>query len=119
MNFRACLLTVAGIILLLLSGCGSNSNVPQNSFIVLPSDLGVDEVWATDEIWHRVNLRSDATLNITSNNPNNGDGSLEFTSVVVTNGQDKADLQNLWDPVTPSLPEYPNRTVADLSTLSP
>ena len=121
MNFRIHLLMVVGIIFLLLGGCGSNSNgsqTPGPSFVVLPADLGADGVWATDEVWHRVNLRSDATLNINSNNPNNGDGSLEFTSVVATNGQDKADLQNLWDPVDPVLTAYPNRTIADLTALS-
>lgn len=110
-------LLAAGTCLLLglVSGCGSSSGPvppPANPGCVTTADFGAAEDWSPDELWHPVNMRDDASVTISTSVPRDGDGSLMFASTVVTNSQDKADLQTLWPDAT-----YPNRSVANLTAL--
>lgn len=65
--------------------------------------------------WQPMNVRSDATVGITTNQPRgdapNNLGSLEFTTNTVTNGQDKADYVKYWGVVN-------GRTLGNISALS-
>lgn len=63
--------------------------------------------------WAPANVRTDATVAITTAQPRSGAGSLEFTTNTVTPGQDKADYQKMWDPV-----DFPTRTLSGLTALS-
>lgn len=63
--------------------------------------------------WAPANVRTDATVAITTAQPRAGNGSLEFTTNTITSGQDKADYEKLWDPAN-----YANRTLAGLTALS-
>ena len=65
--------------------------------------------------WIAANVRTDATVAITTNQPRgeapNSFGSLEFTTNTITPGQDKADYAKYWGPVA-------GRTLGNLSALS-
>lgn len=60
--------------------------------------------------WGPANVRTDATVSITGNQPRAGTGSLKFTTNTVTPGQDKADFEKIWGVV-------PGRTLGALSAL--
>lgn len=75
--------------------------------------LAVVVTTAAPDGWAAVNVRADATVAITTAQPRAGNGSLEFTTNSVTPGQDKADLQKLWDASS-----FPARTLAGLTALS-
>lgn len=61
--------------------------------------------------WAPANVRADATVAITGDEPRSGLGSLKFSFVTVTPGQDKADYEKIWGVV-------PGRTLGSLSALS-
>jgi hypothetical protein len=61
--------------------------------------------------WAPANVRTDATVAISSAQPRSGSGSLEFTTNTITPGQDKADYEKIWGVV-------PTRTLGNLSALS-
>ncbi len=61
--------------------------------------------------WGPANVRADAAVAITGDEPRSGSGSLKFSFVTVTPGQDKADFEKLWGVV-------PGRTLGALSALS-
>ena len=75
--------------------------------------LAVVVTTAVPDGWAAANVRTDATVAITTAQPRSGNGSLEFTTNTVTPGQDKADFQKLWDPAN-----FPTRTLAGLTALS-
>ena len=60
--------------------------------------------------WGPTDVRADATVGITADQPRDGLGSLKFTTNTVTNGQDKADFTKTWTSTT--------RTLASLSDVS-
>ena len=61
--------------------------------------------------WQPANVRSDGSVAITSTYARSGNGSLEFSTNMVTNGQDKADFVNYWGNVA-------GRTLGNLSAIS-
>lgn len=78
--------------------------------------------WAQTEVlvttanpqgWLVANQRNDSAVDITTNQPRSGSGSLEFVTTFVTPGQDKVDFELLWDPAI-----FPSRTLAALTNLS-
>ncbi len=87
------------VVLLLLT-----MTTPAQAVIVTP---GSPDGWAP------ANVRTDATVAITTAQPRSGNGPLEFTTNTVTPGQDKADYQKLWDPAN-----FPTRTLDGLTALS-
>lgn len=60
--------------------------------------------------WGPANVRTDASVAITGDEPRSGLGSLKFSFVTVTPGQDKADFEKIWGVV-------PGRTLGALSAL--
>ncbi|MDZ7268990.1 MAG: right-handed parallel beta-helix repeat-containing protein [candidate division KSB1 bacterium] len=60
--------------------------------------------------WGPANVRADATVAITGDQPRSGTGSLKFTTNTVTPGQDKADFEKIWGVV-------PGRTLGNLTAL--
>jgi len=60
--------------------------------------------------WGPTDVRTDATVGITADQPRDGLGSLRFTTNTVTSGQDKADFTKTWTSAT--------RTLGNLSGVS-
>jgi len=60
--------------------------------------------------WGPANVRTDATVSISGDQPRSGTGSLKFTTNTVTPGQDKADFEKIWGVV-------PGRTLGNLTAL--
>lgn len=77
---------------------------PAAAVVVTPS---------TPDGWAPANVRTDATVAITTAQPRSGVGSLEFTTNTITPGQDKADYEKKWDPIN-----FPARTLSGLTALS-
>ncbi len=67
--------------------------------------------------WEAVNVRDDAIVELSQNQPLFGDGSLLFATDTQTSGQDKADFQNLWQQSTSGI-DFPNRTLGNISNLN-
>ncbi len=63
--------------------------------------------------WTVVNQRSDASVAITTTQPRNGLGSLQFDVNFTTAGQDKVDFEYAWNPA-----DYPTRLLGNLTTLA-
>lgn len=74
---------------------------PAAAVVVTPS---------TPDGWAPANVRTDATVAITTAQPRSGVGSLEFTTNTITPGQDKADYEKKWDPIN-----FPARTLSGLT----
>ncbi|MCX7553797.1 hypothetical protein OS175_07900 [Marinicella sp. S1101] len=82
--------------------------------------LAFDEVEVTPLFpngWEAVNVRDDAMVMQSNNQPLFGDGSLLFATDTVTNGQDKADFQLLWQQ-SASVIDFPGRTLGNISDLN-
>jgi len=63
--------------------------------------------------WAIANQRNDATVAITTTQPRNGLGSLQFDVTFTTAGQDKVDFEYAWNPL-----DHPLRQLGSLSQLS-
>lgn len=76
---------------------------------LLATDLNITPV--NPQGWAAANVRSDASVAITGMLPRAGDGSIQFQTMTVTPGQDKADFQLTWNP-------DPLRTMGSLDEVS-
>ncbi len=94
--------------------------------LLVVSILSIQAVQAFDEVevtwqfpngWEAVNVRSDALVELSKNQPLFGDGSLLFATDSQTNGQDKADFQLLWQQSTTVI-DFPERTLGQISQLN-
>ena len=65
---------------------------------------------ANPDGWAPTDVRTDATVGITADQPRSGLGSLKFTTNTVTPSQDKADFTKTWT--------IPSRTLGALSDVS-
>lgn len=84
--------------------------VAQTTVIVTPTDLMG---------WGPANVRADSTVDITGTQPRSGDGSLQFTTVFATSGQDKADFELVWSPLASGeTVAFPNRTLNNLDAFA-
>jgi hypothetical protein len=78
---------------------------------------------ANTQGWLPANVRADSTVAITTTQPrtgqvsSQGDSSIEFATVFVTPGQDKADYQFIWQ-TSPMTIDFPNRTLDNLTDVS-
>lgn len=93
-----------GVLLFICALSVSNALLAQTQVIVTN---------ANPQGWAVASQRADSTVDITTNQPRSGTGSLEFVTNFVTPGQDKVDYELLWDPAN-----FPNRTLSNLSALS-
>ncbi|WP_154222370.1 hypothetical protein [Marinicella rhabdoformis] len=66
--------------------------------------------------WAPANVRDDAIVEINKNQPLFGDGSLMFATDTVTNGQDKADFELIWQQSGNNI-DFPNRTLGNIENL--
>lgn len=82
------------------------------SWLALGTVLGADVLVTPSSLngWMPANVRADASVAITATRPRSGTGSLEFQTLTVTPGQDKADFEMTWTP-------DPARTLATLDAL--
>lgn len=85
---RATLLLLVALVL----GLGALS--ASAATIVTPTNL---------DGWGPTDVRADATVGITTAQPRSGDGSLQFQTITVTPGQDKADFTKTWNVPTRTL----------------
>ena len=67
--------------------------------------------------WEAVNVRTDAMVEISNNQPLFGDGSLLFATDTQTPGQDKADYQLLWQQ-SASIIDFPDRTLGQITRMN-
>jgi len=81
------------------------------SILAIPTEIIVTT--ANPQGWMIQNNRADSSVNITTNRPRSGNGSLEFVTNFATPGQDKIDYELAWDPTV-----FTNRTLSNLSNLS-
>ncbi len=82
--------------------------------------MAFDEVEVTPRTpqgWEAANVRDDGLVEINKNQPLFGDGSLMFATDTMTNGQDKADYQLIWQSST-NIIDFPDRTLGNISQLS-
>lgn len=86
----------------------------------LSSAAAFDEIKVTPgdlQGWQAVNVRDDALVEHSANQPLFGDGSLLFATDTVTAGQDKADYQYLWQQSTTEI-DFPSRILGNISHLN-
>ncbi|WP_223787723.1 hypothetical protein [Marinicella meishanensis] len=84
------------------------------------TSLAFDEVKVTPsdpQGWQAVNVRDDAMVEHSQNQPLFGDGSLLFATDTMTPGQDKADYQYLWQEST-SVIDFPDRILGNITHLN-
>ncbi len=84
------------------------------------NSVAFEEVEITPQFpngWESVNVRADALVEMSKNQPLFGDGSLLFATDTQTPGQDKADFQYLWQQSTSAI-DFPNRILGNLSSLN-
>lgn len=73
--------------------------------------------------WLPTNVRADSTVAITPTQPRTGlvstlgDSSIEFETIFMTAGQDKADYQFIWQTSLTAI-DFPNRTLDNLTDVS-
>jgi len=90
------------------------------TFLFSSTTYAFEEIQITPNIplgWESANVRDDGLVEINSDQPLFGDGSLMFATDTVTTGQDKADYQYIWQQSQSAI-DFPNRTLGNVSVLN-
>ena len=88
--------------------------------VISNQSLAFDEVIvnvSNPQGWEPANVRDDALVELSQNQPLLGDGSLLFATDTQTAGQDKADFQLFWQQSIDSI-DFPDRTLGNVTALN-